>query len=126
LALPRDERYCGRLEWIKFMNHGDGMRKIQNTKSCDLSPRAISQIQGLAGWILALVRGWRGQCKMQRQQLRVVETLQLGGKKQLMLVTCGGESFLVDGGSDSVQTIVRLNAESSVEALAKGRDGLCP
>jgi flagellar biogenesis protein FliO len=107
------------------MNQGDGMKTLHNAKSCELNLTAVSQIQGFAGWVIALLRGWRGQCEMQRKQLRVVETLQLGGKKQLMLVTCGGESFLVGSGSDSVQTLVRLNAESSVGALVKGRDGLC-
>jgi hypothetical protein len=54
-----------------------------------------------------------------------VETLQLGGKRQLMLVTCAGESFLVGGGMESVETIVRLKAEASLETVAKTVDGTC-
>ena len=83
------------------------------------------ELQGLAGWLLGLLRGWRGQREMQRKQLRLVETLSLGGKRQVMLVTCAGESFLVGGGMDSVETIVRLKAEVSLDAAAKSLDGTC-
>jgi flagellar biogenesis protein FliO len=57
--------------------------------------------------------------------LRLVETLSLGGKRQLMLVTCGGESFLVGGGMDSVETIVRLKNEVSLDVVAKSLDETC-
>lgn len=82
---------------------------------------ATSEGQGLASWVLNLLRGWRSQCEAQRKELRLVETLPLGGKRQLMLVTCAGESFLVGGGSESVETIVRL--ESNV--AAKNLDVQC-
>ena len=42
-----------------------------------------------------------------------------------MLVRCGGESFLVGGGLESVETIVRLKAEVSLEAMAKSLDEIC-
>jgi flagellar biogenesis protein FliO len=110
------------------MKQGDGMRSFaglargnSNTAVTNAAPEA----QGLAGWILALVRGWRSQREVQRKQLRLLETLPLGGKRQLMLVTCGGESFLVGGSLESVQTIVRLNAEVSLDGLAKNLDGTC-
>lgn len=64
--------------------------------------------QGLAGWILGLVQGrWRGM-NSQQKQLRLVETLALGGKRQLLLIECAGESFLVGGGLDNVQAIIRV------------------
>jgi flagellar biogenesis protein FliO len=80
---------------------------------------------GLAGWILDLLRSWRGQREMQRKQLRLVETLSLGGKRQLMLVTCAGESFLVGGGPESVETIVRLKAELEWDEAAHSPDESC-
>lgn len=84
------------------------------------------KIEGLAGWALGLLRGLRGQPDTQRRQLRLVETLPLGGKRQLMLVTCAGESFLVGGGLESVEAIVRLQAQvSAVDVAAKGLDELC-
>ena len=83
------------------------------------------EVQGVAGWVLELLRGWRGRREVQRKQLRLVETLSLGGKRQLMLVTCAGESFLVGGGMDSVATIVRLKGEVSLDVAAKSLDGTC-
>jgi hypothetical protein len=55
----------------------------------------------------------------------LVETLALGGKRQLMLVTCGGESFLVGGGMDSVETIVPLKSEISPDVATTGLDESC-
>ena len=78
-------------------------------------------MQGFAGWVWSLVEGWRGQRSIQQKQLRVVETLSLGGKRQLMLVSCGGESFLVGGGLDSVEAIVRLKGELPVDVLRRIR-----
>jgi len=54
-----------------------------------------------------------------------VETLALGGKRQLMLVTCAGESFLVGGGLDSVETIVRLKAEVQLDSEATSLGETC-
>ena len=99
---------------------GAGPRKLN-----DMATTACPEVQGVAGWVLGLLRGWRGQREMHRKQLRLVETLSLGGKRQLMLVTCAGESFLVGGGMDSVETIVRLKAEVSLDVAAKSLDGTC-
>jgi flagellar biogenesis protein FliO len=104
------------------------MRVLQGLEPKELNKvaaLAAAEVQGLAGWMLGLLRGWRGQRETQRKQLRLVETLPLGGKRQLMLVTCAGESFLVGGGMESVETIVRLRAEVSLDVLAKSLDGAC-
>ena len=104
------------------------MRVLQETGQKELNnvaAIAAPEVQGLAGWVLGLLRGWRGEREMQRKQLRLVETLPLGGKRQLMLVTCAGESFLVGGGMESVETIVRLKAEFSMDAVPKSQDGTC-
>jgi hypothetical protein len=116
------------MEWTRFMDGGDGMRVLQGTEQRELNEVAAipaREVRGLAGWVLGRLRGWRGQREMQRKQLRVLETLPLGGKRQLMLVTCAGESFLVGGGMESVQTIVRLKAEVSLDVIAKSLDGTC-
>ena len=86
---------------------------------------AAPAIPGLAGWVLRLLRGWRGRREMQREQLRLLETLSLGGKRQLMLVTCDGERFLVGGGPESVETIVRLKGEISRHESAESLDEPC-
>jgi flagellar biogenesis protein FliO len=104
------------------MSRGDGRMTLQMTESSEVNATSTLQLQGLAGWVMALLRGARGQRVTQRK-LQVVETLSLGGKRQLMLVTCAGESFLVGGGLDSVETIVRVNAECSVNMATK--DEIC-
>jgi flagellar biogenesis protein FliO len=86
------------------------MRFLQSVDRTN-NPKMSFEIQGLAGWVLSLLRGWRGERTAQRRQMRVVETLPLGGRRQLVLVSCGGEHFLVGGGIDSVETIVRVKAD---------------
>jgi hypothetical protein len=116
------------MDWIKRMDRGDGMQVLQGAGQRELKMAATtagSEVQGLAGWMLSLLRGWRGQREVQRKQLRLVETLRLGGKMQLMLVTCAGESFLVGGGLESVETIVRLKAEVSLDVVAKSLGESC-
>ena len=110
------------------MDRGDGMLVLQGTGQKELNKVATiaaPEVQGLAGWVLSLLRGWRGQRETQRKQLRLVETLPLGGKRQLMLVTCAGESFLVGGGMESVETIVRLKPEASLDVVMQSLDGTC-
>lgn len=66
---------------------------------------------GVAGWILraarALTTGNVGAGE--ERQLRVLETLTLAPKKQLLLVSCGEVRFLVGTGSEGVGAIVRLD-----------------
>jgi len=109
-----------------LVDRGDGMRILSGQKELNTVPMiAAPEVQGLAGWLIELLRGWRGQRAMQQKQLRLVESLSLGGKRQLMLVTCAGESFLVGGGMDSVETIVRLKPKVSLDVVAKSVDGTC-
>jgi flagellar biogenesis protein FliO len=42
------------------------------------------------------------------KQMHLLETLPLGGKRQLMLIRCGEQRFLVGAGVDGVQTIVEV------------------
>ena len=52
----------------------------------------------------------------QQKRLKVLETLTIGTKKQLVLVSCGTECFLVGTGPESVQTIVRVSPETVCSA----------
>ena len=90
------------------------MRLLQDMGRTN-DPKVNFEMQGLAGWVFGLLRGWRGERTAQRKQMRVVETLALGGRRQLMLVSCGDEHFLVGGGMDSVETIVRVKADGAGE-----------
>ncbi len=101
------------------------MRFMQGLMARDLNETAASAVQGFAGWVLSLARSWREPRVSQKKELRLVETLSLGGKRQLMLVTCAGESFLVGGSFESVETIVRLSAEPATSLTADRMDDQC-
>ena len=66
-------------------------------------------VGGVVGFVIDLVRG-RGVARTERS-LKILETLQLGGRRQLMLVRCGQQQFLVGSGADGVQTIVAVVAD---------------
>jgi flagellar biogenesis protein FliO len=108
------------------MERNEGIQLLQVLESskekASISP---AEFQGLAGWACRLLRLWRSQREASQKQLRLVESLALGGKRQLMLVTCAGESFLVGGGADSVETIVRLKTDISLDAIATSLDKTC-
>jgi flagellar biogenesis protein FliO len=63
---------------------------------------------GVMGFVIDLARG-RSAARAERS-MKVLETLQLGGRRQLMLVRCGQQQFLVGAGVDGVQTIVAVAA----------------
>src|SRR5882672_4688559 len=70
---------------------------------------------GLAGWVVGALQGrvrikWRSPARGHAQQMRLLETLSLGGKRQVMLVACEGDRYLVGCGADSVATIVKMSA----------------
>ncbi len=110
------------MDWRFGMRLGRVSGMNETTK-----PRAIAsrEGQGLVGWVLELMRTWRSQREVQQKQMRLVETLPLGGKRQLMLVTCAGESFLVGGGLESVETIVRLKTNVSGDVAEESLGGSC-
>ncbi len=97
------------------------MQLLQYSEETRLN-KAATEMQGLAGWVFGLLRGCVGRREAQGKQMQLIETLALGGKRQLMLVSCGGERFLVGGGLESVETIVRVKADGllGIEATALG------
>jgi flagellar biogenesis protein FliO len=85
-----------------------------------ISERARHQEPGgLAGWVLGRLRQLRGVHTAERREMRLVETLSLGGKRQLMLVECSGSRYLVGGGLESVQTIVPASAQTAAYLMSK-------
>jgi flagellar biogenesis protein FliO len=69
---------------------------------------------GLAVWLLAWFQtplrehfARIGKPRSKRR-MELVEMLQLGGKRQLMLVVCDGQRYLVGAGGDSVQSIAEM------------------
>jgi hypothetical protein len=91
--------------WNRIDNRVEVPDRVQRAES--LNPG------GLAGWVLGLIRG--SETRKTAKHLRVVEHLALGGRRQLTLVVCDGERFLVGGSADGVETIVRVGTQS-VEA----------
>ena len=92
----------------------------------DMARRRTASPGGLAGWLLECMRTWRaGHGRRPKRQLRVVETLALGAKRQLMLVQCEGERYLVGTGADSIDSIVRVGTESRGRIALHGRTDRC-
>jgi flagellar biogenesis protein FliO len=96
------------------------MQGIQNAGQIN-TEKIGPELQGLAGWLLGLARRRRGRRLGDQRLLKVVEALPLGSKRQLMLVSCGEEYFLVGGGLESVETIVRVQGKSVIE----DQGGIC-
>lgn len=81
---------------------------------------ACPRANGLAGWILGRLLRSKGT-RAHVSQLELIETLSLGGRRQLMLVRVEGESFLVGANADGIQTVigVRGNNTESSESLER-------
>ncbi|RXH56609.1 hypothetical protein GRAN_3466 [Granulicella sibirica] len=77
-------------------------------------PLTGRRIEGVAGWLLGLIH--HRIAGSERRSLKVLETLNLGGGRQVALISCAGERYLVGMGSDSVETIVCVG-DSSKTAL---------
>jgi flagellar biogenesis protein FliO len=101
------------------------MRSWQRVDRTMTQRKITVEGRGVAEWVLKMLRGWRAQNDGLGRQMQLVETLGLGGKRQLMLVSCDGERFLVGGGLESIETIVRVKAESSLAFMTKDVDELC-
>lgn len=79
------------------------------------------RIGGVAGWaIAALQRGRKNMLARRREkQMELVETLSLGGKRQLALVVCEGRRFLVGMGAESVDAIVPADENGGETAMVE-------
>src|SRR6185437_536583 len=99
------------------------MRSLQSAVSVG-GTKALSVQGGLAGWLLGCLSGAAAKRKATTKQMHLVEALPLGGKRNLMLVSCAGELFLVGGSAESVESIVRVSNEHSGSFAVKA-DGLC-
>lgn len=100
------------------VKRGRRMQSLQSAGRRGWTKVSVNR-DGLAGWLLELLRGLRSERQATIRQMHLLETLSLGGKRQLMLVECAGECFLVGGGIESVQTIVRVRAEATQDGANK-------
>jgi flagellar biogenesis protein FliO len=87
-------------------------------------PKASSSPAGLATWLLDRLSGASAKRQVATKQMHLLETLPLGGKRNLMLVSCAGELFLVGGSFEGIESIVRVQGEHSRNIAVKV-DGSC-
>ena len=79
---------------------------------------------GLAAWLMAWFQTplrvkFSGIGKVRaKRHMELVEMLQLGGKRQLMLVVCDGQRYLVGAGGDGVQSITEIKPQTSANYLS--------
>ena len=98
----------------------------------DIGNRAGLQrgAKGTATWIGRLFAAIGIEIKSRshrHSRLQLIETLQLGGRRQLMLVLCDEQEYLVAAGPDSVHSITptRPTAIAASEpSIRQGRVGL--
>lgn len=86
----------------------NGMQLIRGKKTREQAGQP--EVEGLAGWVLRMMRNRSYLREAAERQMRLEETLSLGGKRQLLLVSCAGERFLVGGSVDSVEVIVPVRS----------------
>lgn len=101
------------------------MEMAQGLSRKSVFPDTNAVANGVAGWVVGALQGrvrikWRGTAASVRvrSQMELVETLSLGGKRQVMLIECQGERYLVGCGPDAVATIEKLAPESRPAAPA--------
>lgn len=99
------------------------MNSLQGTVGVGRT-KTLSSPTGLAGWLLNRLSGAAAKRQAAEKQMHLLETLPLGGKRNLMLVSCAGELFLVGGSFEGVESIVRVQREHSRNAAVKV-DGIC-
>lgn len=104
------------------MEQSKGINLVHDSRRAGRSGPELKP--SLAQWLLDLLRSGHRLRVAQSKQMHLVETLPLGGKRQLMLVSCAGEQFLVGCGPESVETIVPIKPVSS-SRLAKDLDEPC-
>lgn len=65
---------------------------------------------GHPGLAEMLLRLWarRGAKAEREREIELIEMLSLGGRRQLILIRCAGERFLVGGSLDRIETMVKL------------------
>lgn len=52
-------------------------------------------------------------------ELEVLETVSLGGRRQLFLIACGGERYLVGAGAESVGSMLRVGSIAAADTGAR-------
>lgn len=87
--------------------------------------KASRYVTSLPEWLYRLLQRVGKERQQVTRQMHLLETLPLGGRKQLMLIGCAGERFLVGGSLERVEIIVRVEGEISHGAIVKETPQKC-
>lgn len=98
---------------------------MQNAAWTQKTVEDVKQRYGLVGTLLKIWTGRHTAGGRQVRQMELLETLSLGPKRQLMLVRCGDEQFLVGGGLDRIETIVKMAKDTCMSPSDYLQDGPC-
>jgi hypothetical protein len=97
---------------------------LEREREAEQRRRQRVPLNGWAGRVLdwlrrVLVHGFAGlNYGRSERRMELIETLSLGGKRQLMLVVCDGRRVLVGAGGDSIQSLLALSELSGVAGAA--------
>ncbi|WP_396127128.1 flagellar biosynthetic protein FliO [Edaphobacter bradus] len=90
------------------------MRDLQRRSETSAASKDVG-LHGVAGWLQRHLSSRLSVAKRHRE-MELVETISLGGRRQLMLVACAGQRFLVGADADGVQAIVQVKGERVKDA----------
>jgi len=89
------------------------------SKALHLASKGDPQHQsGVWRWLVSwLAHRWggigMGSTRVGGPHMQVLETLSVGPRKQLILLRCAGETYLIGTGAESVQAIQRIESRPS-------------
>jgi hypothetical protein len=89
-----------------------------------LMRKAAGRMRRWFPWMKAILQGKGGGAA--ERQLQLLEVLPLGSRRQLMLVRCESERFLVGTGPDSVTSMLRIHEAPRPFAESTLKDAVGP
>src|SRR5260370_17875518 len=90
-------------------------KDMRDQASREQQPKCPSTL--ISRVVAAIRHAFTGRTRSQRR-MSLLETLQLGGKRQLMLVLCDGQKYLVGAGSDSVHSIAEMREQTIAAGIS--------
>jgi flagellar biogenesis protein FliO len=85
---------------------------------------AMSWMGRIGKGVAALLRDRLSRARKSRSEVRlqVLETVSLGGRRQVFLLACGGERYLVGAGAETVGCMLRIT-DLRIADREPGEDG---
>ena len=99
------------------------MELVPNLAQEQIATAAGEPGSGPVAWLFRRLAA--NQLARTERQLRVMETLHLGGRRQLVLVSCGDERFLVGTRADGIDTITRVSGPAIAKQSGHEADETC-